>query len=269
MTTAPVWSTLTLPNTIAQGEVPTATGANAITALAVGAAGDYLRSGGAGANVSWRSFAYGDMYLYDNAAALTIDTANVYHGVTGMAGGTLSGFTHGASLDGVIASVAEGTPADGKVTVTDVAHGLNTGEIVTIHGTTDYNGAFVVTRLTADTFEITDTWVSNQAGFWHRPCRLIAGANAAGPYRLCWNVSLNAASNGKRYKLETNVQVAATDNIVAEYQAGVNTSWQTVAACGIVTLAANDQVWLSIKGLTDATDVTIVHANVNLQRLGG
>jgi hypothetical protein len=155
------------------------------------------------------------------------------------------------------------------VTVTDVGHGLTTGEIVTIHGSTDYDGAFVVTRLTADTFEIAEVWNVTRTGEWHRPSRLIAGASAAGPYRLCWNVSMEAAANGKAYKLETNIQVAATDNIVAEYQAGVNTAWQTVAACGIVTLAANDQVWLSIKGLTDATDVTIVHANVNLQRLGG
>lgn len=267
--TVSVWSTLLLPNAAAQGEVLTATAANTVTALGVGAAGDYLRSGGAGANVSWRSPAYGDMFLYDNAAALTIDTVNVYHGVTGMSSGTLAGFTHGASLDGVIASVAEGVPADGKVTVTDVAHGLTTGDVITQHGTTDYDGTFVITKLTDDTYEITKAWTVTRTGFWHRPCRLIAGASAAGPYRLCWNVSLNAAANGKRFKLESNVGIAATDNIVAEYQAGVNTSWQTVGACGIVTIAASDQIWLSIKGLTDATDVTIVHANLNLQRIGG
>lgn len=263
------WTTLTFPATIAQGEIPTATAANAITALAVGTAGDYLRSGGAGANVAWRSFAYADAYLYDNAAALTIDTVDVYHAVTGFSAGTLSGFTFGASLDGMIASVAEGVPADGKVTVTDVAHGLTSGDLITIHASTDYDGTYLITKLTDDTFEITAAWTATRTGEWHRPSTLIAGAGGAGPYRLCWNISLFAAFNGKRYKLEANVGITAADNIVAEYQAGVNTAWQSVGACGIVTLAASDPVWLSIKGLTDATDVTVVHANFNLTRIGG
>lgn len=263
------WSTSTWPNTIAQGEIPTATGANTITALAVGTAGDYLRSGGGGANVAWRSFVYGDLYLYDNAAALSIDTAGVYHGVTGLASGTVSGFTAGTSLDGVIASVAEGTPADGKVTVTDVGHGLTTGDIVTIHGSTDYDGVYAITWLTADTFEITAAWTVTRTGFWHRPSRLVTGANSAGPARVCFNVSVNAAANGKRYKLEIFVGTAEQNNIAAEYQAGVNTSWQTVSACGIVTLAASDQVWIGIEGITDATDVTVVHGNLNVQRIGG
>lgn len=51
----------------------------------------------------------------------------------------------------------------GEVTVTAVAHGMITDDICRITGTTSYNGIFKITKLTADTFKITDTWVADDA----------------------------------------------------------------------------------------------------------
>ncbi len=76
---------------------------------------------------------------------------------------------------GVIASVAQPTGSitafadagGGQITVTSVAHGRQEGTSVTISGTTNYNGTFTVSNVTDDTFEITDTWVSDDAtGTW-------------------------------------------------------------------------------------------------------
>jgi len=51
----------------------------------------------------------------------------------------------------------------GKVTVTSTDHGLSNGDNVTIEWTTSYDGNYVVSSVATDTFEITDTFVANDA----------------------------------------------------------------------------------------------------------
>ena len=52
----------------------------------------------------------------------------------------------------------------GQVQVTTTsAHGLGDGDTITISGTTNYNGTFTISKVTSTTFEITDTWVSDDA----------------------------------------------------------------------------------------------------------
>lgn len=63
--------------------------------------------------------------------------------------------------DGDITAFADG--GGGQVVVTSTAHGLLDNDSVTISGTTNYNGTFTATNVTANTFEITDTWVSDDA----------------------------------------------------------------------------------------------------------
>lgn len=55
----------------------------------------------------------------------------------------------------------------GQVTVTSNGHGLQNGCEIQISGTTSYNGFFVISNVTTNTFEITTTWVANDAtGTW-------------------------------------------------------------------------------------------------------
>ena len=51
----------------------------------------------------------------------------------------------------------------GTVLCTAATHGFTTDDIVTISGTTSYNGTFKVTKVNANTFYFTDTWVANDA----------------------------------------------------------------------------------------------------------
>ena len=51
----------------------------------------------------------------------------------------------------------------GEVTVTAAAHGMVTDDICRISGTTSYNGIFKITKVDADNFKITDTWVADDA----------------------------------------------------------------------------------------------------------
>lgn len=55
----------------------------------------------------------------------------------------------------------------GQVTVTSAGHTLSNGDAITISGTTSYNGNFTVANVTTNTFEITDTFVADDAtGTW-------------------------------------------------------------------------------------------------------
>ena len=68
----------------------------------------------------------------------------------------------------------------GNVTVTSAAHGLVNGQLITISGTTSYNGDFTVANATADTFTIVDTWVADDAtGTWVQNCTDPAGWDIA------------------------------------------------------------------------------------------
>ena len=67
------------------------------------------------------------------------------------------------------------------ITMTSTAHGLAVGEDLVIRGTINYNGAEVVQAVTADTFDITETWVTDQSdanSVWNR-VRVLPLANGA------------------------------------------------------------------------------------------
>lgn len=51
----------------------------------------------------------------------------------------------------------------GTVKVTSVSHGFETDDIVTHSGTTNYNGTFSITKIDANNYYFTDTWVADDA----------------------------------------------------------------------------------------------------------
>lgn len=51
-----------------------------------------------------------------------------------------------------------------KVTITSAAHGQREGATVVIAGTTDYDGTFVISNVTDDTFDIIETWNITRTG---------------------------------------------------------------------------------------------------------
>jgi hypothetical protein len=68
-----------------------------------------------------------------------------------------------SSISTGISITAFADAGGGEVTVTAASHGFETDDIVTISGTTNYNGTFSVTKVDANNFKITDTWVSDDA----------------------------------------------------------------------------------------------------------
>lgn len=70
-------------------------------------------------------------------------------------------FKGNTDAGGSISAFADG--GGGKVEVTSNNHKLESGAKVVISGTTNYNGTFTISDTAENTFEITDTWVADDA----------------------------------------------------------------------------------------------------------
>ena len=215
---------------------------------------------------------YGEMYIYENTTAETIDTVDVYKAARNFTAGTLEEFTFEAGATGAITAFADyaGT-VTGTTLVTSATHGLLNGNIVTILGTTNYNGAYAITKVDANTYYIVKAFVADDAtGNWYKPNSLRASANAAGVYRIEVSLTGEASAGGKLYRFCLNVGPLPTENIVTERFMGTGGDFRVVMANGILTLAAGDDVWLSFKQITvGATNLVLRHVNVNLMRMHG
>lgn len=211
---------------------------------------------------------YAEMYEYENTVATTIGTQNVYHAVNDFIAGSLNGFTFVSGIEGAIASVADysGTVA-GTILITDVAHGLATGDIVTIHSTTNYNGTYSITKVTNDTFYVTKAYVSTQTGNWAMGAYLRCSTGSDGVYKATWSNTALPASNNETFKFELNKNTTPLDNIAGSNKYGTAGDYKNMGASGLVSLVAGDRIWLSTKNQTSGADITVRHANINIVRI--
>jgi len=208
------------------------------------------------------------MYEYENANPTTIGTQNVYHAVNDFVSGLLSGFTFISGIDGTIASVADysGTVA-GTILITDIAHGLATGDIITIHSTTNYNGTYSITKVTNDTFYVAKAYVSSQTGSWAMGAYLRCSTGSDGIYKATWSNTALPASNNETFKFELNKNTTPLDNIAGSNKYGIVGDYKNMGASGLVSLAVGDRIWLSARNETSNADITVRHCNINLIRL--
>lgn len=83
----------------------------------------------------------------------SIDELTLYYRVDGGDWTLIEGGV-AANNTAAITAFADAAGAPNEVTVTSVAHGLSDGDTVTISGTTNYDGVYVISDKTDDTFEI-------------------------------------------------------------------------------------------------------------------
>lgn len=222
---------------------------------------------------SWRSAGsvdtdYAGMYFDNNGTAQTIETANTPIAVRNTTEGSLNNWTRVAGSTGAITAYADyGGTVAGTVKATDAGHGLSTGDIISIRGTTNYNGIFQITVIDSDNFYFTDTWVADDgASDWDSPDYLLAGAGADGDYKLIYNVSFSvggAAADNILFTPYVNTTVqsnAISQRYVANNDVG------NATGLGIVTIAENDRVYMTVQ--SDGTDdPTLKYGNILLTRL--
>jgi trimeric autotransporter adhesin len=109
------------------------------------------------------------------------------------------------AASGTIDSVSDA--GGGSVTIhsSDIPAGLLAGQSVTIAGTTTYDGTFVVSNVTAATFDIVHVWSVTAAGSYT--------VIAADGYNIY--LGINIVDNGRTGNADTNQVAIGTDIVVA------------------------------------------------------
>ena len=213
---------------------------------------------------------YAEIWAYDYATPEAIIEEDVYQAIicADFALGNANGFTLVPGITGPITSFAT---SDGgtKTIIEDAAHGMTTGDYITIVGTTNYDGKYQITEgADAGHFVITAAYVAEAGGGtcnWQRGAGLKAGVGSAGVYKVTFNASCSSVG-ADIYKLEANKNVTELDNIVSTRKFPV-ADLGGLYAHGMVTIADGDVIWLAVMNTSGADDLTIVSSNLSLVRL--
>lgn len=215
---------------------------------------------------------YGEMWVYDNATLAGIATANEYHAVYQLATGTtVSGFVFTAGVTAPVASVQENSAGVSYAVNTTGNHNLSAGDIVTHNGftTAAYKGVKTVLSTPSGTqYVVAGTYSVTNTGTVTRGSRLVASAGSSGVYRVSFSLTVKAAADSTLFRIETNQGILAADNIGCDVYYTKAAEAHSQNSAGLLTISAGDHLWLSIKNKTDASDFTIIHANMNLSRAG-
>lgn len=209
---------------------------------------------------------YGEMYIYNNSTATVIETANTPIALRQISGGLQKGFIFDAGSTGAITAYADysGTVA-GTVLVSDAGHGLSTGDIITIRGSTNYNGIFAVTVVSVDTFYITNTWVVDDgASDWDQGASLSAQAGSNGVYTSTWQMT-TAPAGACELCFKVNINETPQNKSTACRDMAINDKDNNSSTC-LMSIVEDDIIWLSVE--SDATsNITNSMGNMNLERM--
>lgn len=199
--------------------------------------------------------------LHENSTPTVIGESGTPVGVRLMSSNKAVNFTFDAGSTGAIASFADG--GGGQVVVGTVAHGLLDGEIISITGTTNYNGVFVVQNKADDTYEITVAFNGDDgAANWYQASSMTVGALGAGDYAITYAVNAESAAANKSFGWHMYINDAEDERSHSDRNFTGSAIEQNVAGTTMVTLAANDILWLAVTGLSDGTD--IIHDDVSI-----
>lgn len=209
---------------------------------------------------------YAEAYTYNNAVATVIETANTPIGLRISTAGLLKNFTFDAGSTGAITAYADysGTVA-GTVLVTSTGHGLSTDDIITIRGTTNYNGVFQITTVSVDTFYIVDTWVDdNGASDFDQPGHVVYTGSDTEIFSVVGQVTVAPSAACKLiWRLYVNTTPQNKSTVERDY--AVNDLTTTSTSC-LISISNGDILWLSVE--SDSTNnITIRHGEFNAHRL--
>ena len=209
----------------------------------------------------------GEMIVTSNQTA-TIETAATPHAFTGLSTGIVNDFSFVAGITGAITAYADysGTVA-GTVKATCTGHNLTTGDIITIRGTTNYNGVFTITKIDANEFYFTDTWVADDgASDFERGDYLLAGTGAAGDYSIDWNSSVSeGGAAGGTVDFEVYINAAIQTKACSRRKFS-NNDVGSISGGAHIVLAESDRIWFAHQ--SDGTnDLTVQLMNLRLVRL--
>ena len=152
----------------------------------------------------------------------------------------------------------------GKIIVTS-ANSLSNGDIITIRGTTNYNGIQIVSNVSGTDFRITDTWVADDgASDWDQGASLTAGSGAAGVYSATWQMS-SSCDGAQVIIFAMNINATPQQKTYAQRKYPV-ADLGSCSSTAILTIADGDVVWLSAES-SGTNDLTNEHGDFRLHRI--
>lgn len=221
--------------------------------------------GGDRNEVSMAGDEYGTSYI-TGGGLLTIDTVDVWHAVTGFGNELVNGIAFNAGSSGAISAYAG--PDGGQVTVTSNGHGLSEGDIITISGSTNYNGIYEITNVGVNDFEITAAWAGDDgASTWRNGSNYVV--SKTGIYLTAWQMSALSAGVNKTYRFSMSHNDAICAQGLQRRKFAVGGDVGAVAGSCLLSLTAGDIIAFNVYGETDATNITLAEVTLMLHRIAG
>ncbi len=207
---------------------------------------------------------YAECFLHNNASASTITTASTQHAISGYGAGHSEGISPTAGITGTTSAFADysGTVA-GTVKATDTAHGLTTGDIITIEGGANYAGVHQITVIDANEFYFTDIWVSDDgAQPWTRGDYI--EIKRKGTYILAFSASITPASANQVFEFHIYKGTTELDHFKVEHKFLLTSDIATVSMTGVDPADIGDRFWISMANITSAANLTIKNSNMSI-----
>ena len=207
----------------------------------------------------------GEMSEYNNSDPMVIAIDGLLYGAPGLvAGSNLNGFTGVNSSTGAITIFADA--GLGQVTVTSNGHGLSNDYMVTIDGTTNYDGRYSITNIQTNTFEITHSWDGNDAtgNFWSGSKLIYDNGKPTLTFRVIGSLSIAPEFSEELFFWAIEKNGILQTRTASESDASDNVTVYIIPISGRIELQANDIIELVVQNVNDDHNMTIKHANINL-----
>ncbi len=211
-----------------------------------------------------------EMYQHEQTTPTTIQADNAWHLIKEFSQGVIGvGWTFGAGQQLAITAYAT-SDGGAKTQVTSAGHGMSNGDIVSIAGTTNYDGVYIIEQVATDTFVIAIAYVANDGASVgeqgsYLQCDEVA---AEGTYEVEYSVSITPAQNGNVHEMvifhnatyKTNTEIQRKMGTAADYGVG--------ASGGYLTISNGDRITLAVQNLSATQDVTFRNSNVRMHKVG-
>lgn len=212
---------------------------------------------------------YAEMYVSEEADATVIVTANVYQPIypNASASSLVSGFTFSQGVTQAITAAAEIDPDN--VRFTSNAHGMSAGDMITIRGTTSYNGHYIVDTVDTNTFDVEVTWVADEAGTLMKPDQFTVNSGTSGVKRNYFSLTGNSAGAAKDYTFTFLVYDKTTEAFIEcpKCTKAVRTQLASekfsLAATTLRNWAEGDRIAIVVK-CADTTNLTVNNLDFNI-----
>ena len=218
---------------------------------------DHVVTDGSG-NLSFQGQPDTGEFYSNSSGTLTILTANEWHPGINQTVGIVSGMTVDAGEAGSITQIVQ----NGSDITISANNTMEVGDPVSLLGGTGYDDVYIVTAVTATTFDVTAAFVADGTGTFISPQHF--DIVTAGRYTFHGNFSGNPASGTPTFEFGVFVNATLQDkgNPIRKFANAVDVG--NAAGTLKLQLAIDDKVWFAARNTGGTQALTIVSSNVNI-----